>query len=179
MYGGTQTRRGPGRKPSDPAPRGRPTSALRGRSGGAAMTSLQAEAGAAQPLNRQERTRSAEPPDKGDGGWQESAARAKRSGAGVFLLEPLEGRRGKARRSVRSSALPSRRGAGSSRLAAQRSAGGCADRCTLVTTRARALSGPDAAEASPRRCASWRSRGRWWRGPSARATERPCRLGAV
>jgi hypothetical protein len=60
-----------------------------------------------------------------------------------------------------------------------RSAGGCADWHTLVTTRARAFRGPDAAEASPRRWASWRSRGRWWRGPAARATTRPCRLSAV
>ena len=59
-----------------------------------------------------------------------------------------------------------------------RSAGGCADRRTFVTTRARACGGLDAAEASPRRCASWRSRGRRWRGPSARATARPCRLAA-
>jgi hypothetical protein len=35
-----------------------------------------------------------------------------------------------------------------------RSADGCADRRTLVTTRARVVRGPDAAEASPRRCAS-------------------------
>ena len=41
-----------------------------------------------------------------------------------------------------------------------RSAGGYADWRPLVTTRARAFRGPDAAEASPRRCASWRSRGR-------------------
>jgi hypothetical protein len=46
-----------------------------------------------------------------------------------------------------------------------RSAGGCADRCTATTDRARACGGLDAAEASPRRCASWRSRGRRWRGP--------------
>jgi hypothetical protein len=59
-----------------------------------------------------------------------------------------------------------------------RSAGGCADWRPLVTTRARAFRGPDAAEASPRRCVSWRSRGRRWRGPSARATERPCRISA-
>ena len=48
----------------------------------------------------------------------------------------------------------------------------------LGDLRVRALRGPDAAEASPRRCASWRSRGRRWRGPSARATERPCRISA-
>jgi hypothetical protein len=108
---------------------------------------------------------------------------------------PLGGQRGEARRSVRLSALPSRRG-GRHRLAAQRcagavqrrrrlsrctdrSAGGCADRHTAATARARALNGLDAAEAAPRRCASWRSRGRWWRGPAARATARPCRLSAV
>ncbi len=60
-----------------------------------------------------------------------------------------------------------------------RSAGGCADRHTVSTTRARAWGGLDAAEASPRRCVSWRSRGRRWRGPSARATDRPCRISAV
>src|SRR5262249_25687190 len=49
----------------------------------------------------------------------------------------------------------------------------------LGDLRVRVLRGPDAAEASPRRRASWRSRGRWWRGPAARATERPCRLSAV
>ena len=59
------------------------------------------------------------------------------------------------------------------------SAGGCADWRTLVTTRARALRGPDAAAASPRRRASWRSGGRRWRGLSARATTRPCRPSAV
>jgi hypothetical protein len=47
-----------------------------------------------------------------------------------------------------------------------------------VTARVRACGGLDAAEAAPRRCVSWRSRGRRWRGPAARATERPCRLSA-
>ena len=60
-----------------------------------------------------------------------------------------------------------------------RSAGGCAARHTLVTARVRACGGLDAAEAAPRRCAAWRSRGRWWRGPAARATARPCRISAV
>ena len=60
-----------------------------------------------------------------------------------------------------------------------RSAGGCADWRTFSTTRARACGGLDAAEAAPQRCVSGRSRGRRWRGPSARATERPCRLSAV
>ena len=46
-----------------------------------------------------------------------------------------------------------------------RSAGGCADRHTFVTTHARACGGLEAAEASPRRCAPWRSRERRWRGP--------------
>jgi hypothetical protein len=59
------------------------------------------------------------------------------------------------------------------------SAGGRADERTWVTTRARAFRGPDAATAVPRRRASWRSRGRRWRGPAARATARPCRLSAV
>ena len=110
---------------------------------------------------------------------------------------PPGGRSGEARRSVRSNALPSRRGAGTApgspavrggspaaqrpfeRGCTDRSAGGCADRRTFSTTRVRALRGLDVAEASPRRCASWRSCGRWWRGPSARATARPCRLSAV
>jgi hypothetical protein len=108
---------------------------------------------------------------------------------------PPGGRIEEARRRVCSSALPRRRGP-EHRLAAQpcagavrrrrgisrctdRSAGGCADWRTLVTTRARALSGPDAVEAAPRRWASWHSRGRRWRGPSARATKRPCRLSPV
>ena len=56
-----------------------------------------------------------------------------------------------------------------------RSAGGCADRHTVSTTRAQACSGLDTAEALPPRCKPWRSRGRRWRGPAARATERPCR----
>ncbi len=46
-----------------------------------------------------------------------------------------------------------------------RSAGGCADWRTFSTTRARAWGGLDAAEASPRRCAPWRSRERRWSGP--------------
>ena len=45
--------------------------------------------------------------------------------------------------------------------------------------RARAWGGLNAAEAAPRRRGRWRSRGRRWRGPSARATERPCCLSAV
>jgi len=105
------------------------------------------------------------------------------------------GQRGEARRRTCSSALPRRRGAGTwpgspavcggrpaaapSQRCTDRSAGGCVDWRTLVTTRARALRGLDAAEASPRRCVSWRSRGRRWRGPSARATDRPCRISAV
>ena len=117
-------------------------------------------------------------------------ARAERSGAGAFRLAP-GGHGGEARRSVGSSALPSRWGL-EYRLVAQQSAGvvqrqrgishctdrsasGCADRCTGLTTRARACGGLDAAEASPRRCVRWRSRGRRWRGLSARATARPCR----
>jgi hypothetical protein len=82
------------------------------------------------------------------------------------------------------------------RLAAQRSAGAvqrwrCLSRCTdqsagggadwhtVSATRARACDGLDAAEALPRRRAAWRSRGRWWRGPAARATERPYHISAV
>jgi len=60
-----------------------------------------------------------------------------------------------------------------------RSAGGCADRHTVSTTRAQACSGLDTAEALPPRCKPWRSRGRRWRGPAARATARPCRLSAM
>ena len=124
-----------------------------------------------------------------------SVARAERSGAGAFLVSPLGGdevRQGAA--SVRARCRAD--GGPECRLAAQpcagavqrrrglsrctdRSAGGCADRRTLSTTCARACGGLDAAEASPRRCALWRSRGRRWRGPFARATERPCRLSAV
>jgi len=122
-------------------------------------------------------------------------ARAERSGAGAFLLCPLGGgvvRQGAAsvRARCRTDGGPEH-GLAAQRLAGavqrrrgisrctDRSAGGCADRPTFMTTRARAVRGLDAAEASPRRCASWRSRGRRWRGPSARATERPCRLSAV
>jgi len=46
-----------------------------------------------------------------------------------------------------------------------RSAGGGADRRTCLTIRARACGGLDAAEAAPRRCVRWRSRGRRWHGP--------------
>jgi hypothetical protein len=108
---------------------------------------------------------------------------------------PPGGQRGEARRSVRSSALSSRRGARYG-LAAQRcagavqrrrrisrctdrSAGGCADWHTVSATRARACDSLDAAEALPWRCIAWRSRGRQWRGLLARATTRPCRLNAV
>ena len=45
----------------------------------------------------------------------------------------------------------------------------------LLPTRTQACGGRAAAEAAPRRRGRWRSRGRRWRGPSARATERPCR----
>ena len=130
-------------------------------------------------------------------GWQASAARAERSGAGAFRVRPLGGGSVKARRSRCSSALPHRRGAGTmpgspavrggspaaqrpcERGCTDRSADRCADWCTDPSVRARAFNGPDAAEASPRRWASWRSRGRWRRRPSARATERPYRLSAV
>src|SRR5215831_17747553 len=47
------------------------------------------------------------------------------------------------------------------------------------TMRARALRVLEAAEAWPRRRKQGRSRGRWWRGPAARATARPCRIRAV
>ena len=60
-----------------------------------------------------------------------------------------------------------------------RSAGGCADRRTDPSARARALGGLDDAEASPRRCKQWRGHGRWWRGPAACDTARPCRSSAM
>ncbi len=138
----------------------------------------------------------AEPPHKGRGG-DRNERHGRSAAAPVLTAVPLGGQRGEARRSGCSSALPSRRGA-RRRLAAQRcagavqrrrcisrctdrSAGGCADRHTFSTIRARVCGGLDAAEASPRRCVSWRSRGRRWRGPSpsARAPARPCRLRAV
>ena len=153
-------------------------------------------AGAVQPRTSGSGQRSAEPL-RGGAGWQESAARAERSGAGAFRVRPLGGGSVKARRSRCSSALPSRRGVGTmpgspavrggspaaqrpcERGFTDRSADRCADWCTDPSVRARAFNGPDAAEASPRRWASWRSRGRWRRRPSARATERPYRLSAV
>ena len=122
-------------------------------------------------------------------------ARAERSGAGAFLVSPLGGDE------VRPGAAPGRArcradGGPEHRLATQqeagavqrrrgisrctdRSVGGCADRHTFTTVHARACRGLDAAEASPRRCAAWRSRGRWWRGPRGHVTTRPCRLSAV
>jgi hypothetical protein len=74
------------------------------------------------PRNWQERhsrlplgaKRLVEPPHEGEGGWQEAVARAERRAAPVLTAVPLGGRIGEARRSVRSSALPSRRGAGMS-----------------------------------------------------------------
>jgi len=138
----------------------------------------------------------AEPPHKGRGG-DRNERHGRSAAAPVLTAVPLGGQRGEARRSGCSSALPSRRGA-RRRLAAQRcagavqrrrcisrctdrSAGGCADRHTFSTLRARVCGGLDAAEASPRRCVSWRSRGRRWRGPShsPRAPARPCRLNVV
>jgi hypothetical protein len=47
------------------------------------------------------------------------------------------------------------------------SAGGGADWHTAMPERARASGGLGAAEASPRRCAPWRSRGRRWSGPGS------------
>ena len=111
----------------------------------------QEPAGAAQPLTCRSGS-DPQSPLEGVWGWEEAVARAVCSGAGAFLW-PLGGR-GEARRSGCSSALPSRRGLERG-LAAQpcagavqrrrcisrctdRSAGGCADRCTFSTTRARA-----------------------------------------
>ena len=60
-----------------------------------------------------------------------------------------------------------------------RSAGGCADWRTFSTTHARACGGLDAAEASPRRCAPWRSRARRWRGPRGPFDRKTLPLAAV
>jgi len=155
----------------------------------------QGSAGAANAAYRQERQAIRKAPVRGYWGREKSAARAERSGAGAFRVCPLGGGgRGKGAASI--GVLLPRPGGQERRLAAQRSAGavqrrrltsrctdrsagGCADRRTDATTRARALRGLDTAEAAPRRCASWRSRGRRWRGPLARATERLCRISAV
>ena len=114
-------------------------------------------------------------PREGVEGRQEPVARAERSGAGAFRYAPVGGgsvRQGAAsvRARCRADGGPERR------LAAQREAGAvrwrqsgsrctdrsadrCADRCTFMTARARAWGGLDAAEAAPRLCALWRSRG--------------------
>jgi hypothetical protein len=63
--------------------------------------------------------------------------------APVLTAVPLGGRIGEARRCVCSSALPSRRGAGSSRLAAQRKAGAVQPRSVLLSVAA--LTGPPTA----------------------------------
>jgi hypothetical protein len=120
--------------------------------------------------------------------------RAERSGAGAFLVRPLGGSEGRQGAAVCARCradgalercLAAQRCAGAVQRrrglsrCTDRSAGGCADRHTEATACARAWGGLDAAEASPRRCVSWRSRGRRWRGLSARATDRPCRISAV
>jgi hypothetical protein len=137
------------------------------------------ESGKATEGQRQERRsrlppgakRLTEPPHEGEGRWQESAARAERSGAGACLWSPLGGDevwQGAA--AVRARCRTD--GGQGRRLAAQRlagavqwrrcisrctdrSAGGCADWHTFSTTRARASGGLEAAEASPLRCAGW------------------------
>ena len=150
----------------------------------------EAQGGAeSRPRNRQGRHRRlppgakrlAEPPCGGSGGernqWHGQSAAA----PVPSFLSPLgggEGRQGAASVWARCRAD----GGPERRLAAQRpagavqrrrcisrctdrSAGGCADRRTLSTTRARAFGGQDAAEAAPRRRVRWRSRGRRWNGP--------------
>jgi hypothetical protein len=72
-----------------------------------------ATAGAAKPLPSRSGKRSAEPLE-GVWGREESAARARGAAAPVLTAVPLGGRIGEARRSGRSCALPSRRGAGTS-----------------------------------------------------------------
>jgi hypothetical protein len=107
-----------------------------------------------------------ESPSRGERGWQDPVARAERSGAGAFLLEPLGGYGDKARRSIRSSALPSRQGAGTwpgspvagggspaaqrpfERGCTDRSAGGCADWYIISTGRAQAWPGRRGGSAS-------------------------------
>jgi hypothetical protein len=124
-------------------------------------------------------------------------ARAERSGAGAFRVRPLGGdevRQGAAAVRARCRAD----GGPECRLAAQREVGAVQPRSVRLSEAA--LTGPptaaqtgipicpfvrelcvgrEAAEAAPRRRVRWRSRGRRWRGPSARATARPCRLSAV
>jgi hypothetical protein len=81
-------------------------------------------------------------PRVGVRGREESMARAERSGAGAFLLEPPGGQRGEAKRSGCLSALPRRRGA-EHRLAAQRKAGAVQPRSVLLSVAA--LTGPPTA----------------------------------
>jgi len=151
-------------------------------------------AGAAQPLPFRSGSDSPHPCTRGIGG-DRNERHGQSAAVPVLTARVPREADGEARRSVRASALPSRWGAGTRpgcpavRGAVQRqrgisrctdrSAGGYADWRTVVTTRARAFHSPDAAEASSRRRVSWRSRGRWWRGPAARATVRPCHISAL
>ncbi len=97
--------------------------------------------------------------------------RAERSGAGAFLVRPLGGSEGRQGAAVCARCradgalercLAAQRCAGAVQRrrglsrCTDRSAGGCADRHTEATACARAWGGLDAAEASPRRCVSWR-----------------------
>ena len=73
-------------------------------------TGLQGPQHTARPAKDQstyslERSEPQSPLVEGDGGREEAVARAERSGAGAFLVRPLAGRIGEARRSVCSSAL--------------------------------------------------------------------------
>ena len=117
---------------------------------------------------------------RGWGGWEESAARAERSGAGAFRVCPLggsEGRQGAASVRARCRAdggpeyrLAAQRPAGAVRRrrgisrCTDRSAGGCADRRTLATARARATAAchrtpPEAGNAAQVRVAQCRCPG--------------------
>ena len=179
----------PSRREESPRARGRPTPTVEMEAqGGARAAPGTGRSGTAASSRSVSDPQS---PSRGLRGEQESAARAERSGAGALPLCPLGG--GLVRQGAASVRARCRADGGQERgLAAQpcagavqrrrgisrctdRSAGGCADRRTVATTRARAWGGLDAAEAAPRRRVRWRSRGRRWRGPSARATERPCR----
>jgi hypothetical protein len=82
--------RGSGR-PSSPALGGRATSQQEGTLSGT-PASPQGTSRSGTTAYMQERKRLTEPPHEGEGGWQEPVARAERSGAGAFLLEPPGGR---------------------------------------------------------------------------------------
>jgi hypothetical protein len=180
-------------RPSSPARRSERTPPLQeaAQGGSAELPHGAGRSGTAAYLQEQ----SERPPPRGGWGVIGISRTGRAQRRRCLPAVSLGGRSGEARRSVCSSALPSRRGPerglAAQRLAGavrrrrgisrctDRSAGGCADRRTFTTVCARAWGGVEAAEASPRRRVRWRSCGRRWRGPSARATARPCRLSAV